>query len=259
MNSYRRNNRKRSGLAITTAIVIGIFLLDAITGGHIRTFVRAAASDLWLGVDRIFAPLHDTGLFSSRRALEADNQTLQNEVASLQARAAESAALQSENASLRSLVHLAANSPGITAPIISSFKASPYGTFVVGAGTSEGIALGNLVMADDSPGVVIGKVTELSAHTALVTELFAPNVTTEALAHGVPLVLEGSGGENARADAPRDAPIEVGDPVTSPALGSRAIGVVAAVEDNTTTASRTVYVNLSIDVPALSFVYVVTK
>ena len=259
MNSYRQNNGARKRLFYATLLLLFVFLLDAFTGGKIRTLVRSGASVLYGVVGRIGAPIAESGFFSSRRALEAENESLKQQLAGLEARAADYQALKDENAVLRGLTHLPLVAQGITAPVISSFRSSLYGTFVIGAGQSDGIVKDSLVFTADPSGaaLVLGRVSEASAHTSLVMQIFAPDISTDALIHGVGVVVKGSGGGNATAEAPRNAPIVAGDPVVAPALGQRVIGVVGAVTGDSTSASRKIYIALPISLAALQFVYVV--
>src|SRR6185436_1685826 len=81
-------------------------------------------------------------------------------------------------------------------------------------------------------GFAIGRVSDVRKHSSLVTLVFAPKASEEALVHGVSLNVGGQGGGNGRADAPRAAVIAVGDPVLSPSLGGRAIGIVGALESD---------------------------
>ena len=242
-----------------TAIVVVVLLLDIISGGMIRHSIRAGAGALSRGVSSIGNSLGATGLFSSRRALEQRNRTLAEEMAEARERAASFAVLQEENQQLRALLQLTQNSgsKGITAPIISSVRSSPYGTFLIGAGAAEGIARGNLVVT--SGGFVVGAVTDIGAHTATVAEIFAPNSSVEAILGSASISAQGSGGGNARASAPRGLPIAVGDPVSAPSLGARPIGIVGSVVSSSGSAAQEVFIRLPVNLASLQYVYVISE
>lgn len=258
MTNLYRQNKSRKPLLFATAIVVLVFVADALSGGSVRGIVRVGAARAWVAASQLMRPLSESGLFASRRALEAENTSLKQQLLTLQSRIADADALQNENESLRALVHLTLSGQGITAPVVSSFTSSPYGTFVIGAGSEDGITNGSLVLSGGSiGGFVIGRVSDPDKHIALVTQLFAPNASVEATVHGVGIVATGSGGGNARAVVPHNAPIVNGDVVVSAGLGGRLIGIVGGVEEDTTGTNRTVYIGLPIDFAALQFVYVI--
>jgi cell shape-determining protein MreC len=186
--------------------------------------------------------------------LEAQNASLSAEVAQYQERAAAYDTLLSENAALGQMVHLAATSPGITAPIVSSFNASPYGTFLVGAGAADTIAAGDLVLTDTN--FVIGRVVSVNAHTSLVDEVLAPNTFINVIVDGASVPADGEGGGNAQARLPLGVNVNVGDSVIAPQYGGRAIGVVGHVTSDQANGYSQIYIALPVDLSALRFVYI---
>ena len=257
LRSDRRRGRNR--LLIATALVIFVFVADALTGGSIRAFLRAGASGMWNIGARAGDTILASGFFSTRRALEEENRMLREELTQLKMYAVAFDILKAENESLRKITSLVEEGSGITAPVASSFRTSPYGTFFVGAGTEDGVRAGSLVVAGDPKfgGFVIGRVDDANSHVSLVKGLLAPGETTDAVVHDVGISLEGRGGGQARGDAPLDAVIEVGDVVTSAAVGGRAVGIVGAVEEDVGSASKHVYIHLPFALPTLQFVYVI--
>lgn len=264
MNSYRqssglplrgrpRNERKR--LIVVSILVIVLLTIDVLTGGKIRALVRVSASNIWKGGIFVEEAIRRSGFFTSRAGLEAEITALNEQLALYQARAAAYQGLKNENTALRDMLNIAESKRGITATIVSSFRASPYGTFLIGAGSMDDITPGNIVLTGEN--FVLGRVADVSAHTALVNELFADGVSTDALIRGVGTSVEGRGGGNARADVPREAQIEIGDPVISPVLEGRTIGLVGAVVEDSASAYKKVYIRLPVNLAALRFVYVI--
>ena len=259
MNSYRHNS-SRKRLSIATALLVGVFLIDFATGGKIRAFVREGAAMLYSASGAIITPIAQSGFFSSRRALTEENESLKAQVASLQIRSADYQALKEENNSLRQVVRLAIKDPGITAPVVSSFRSSLYGTFLIGAGMSDGVTTGSTVMIGNAEtSIALGAVTEVTEHTSLVTQFFAPNVSTDAVIRGIGVTVVGSGGGNAIAHAPRNSPIEIGDSVIAPVLGQKVIGIVNNIVGDETSVSRDIYITLPMSLASISFVYVVAS
>ncbi|OGG71160.1 hypothetical protein A3F27_02460 [Candidatus Kaiserbacteria bacterium RIFCSPHIGHO2_12_FULL_53_13] len=249
--------RERKRLIAASALVIVLFVFDIFSGGQVRAQARDSVSSVWkLGVSAGKA-VRGSGFFSSRAALEKENAALKDQLARSQVRAAAYQALKDENAALRGMLRISENELGITAPVVSSFRASPYGTFLVGAGSSDAVTPGSLVLTEEN--FVIGRVADVSPHSALVNELFAPNVSTDALIRGAGVSVDGQGGGNARANVPREVQVEIGDPVTSPVLKGRTIGVVGAVEEDPASAYKRVYIRLPVNLAALQFVYLLKQ
>ena len=256
MNLYRQNKGLKR-LYLTTALVIVLYIIDVLSGGTVRTMVRNAGSVIWqlgTGLEKVVGR---SGFISSRRALEAENASLSGQLASLQEKSAAYQVLQDENKVLRGMLHIASSRSGVTAPVISSFRSSPYGTFLIGAGSSDSVVSGDVVLSAEN--FVIGRVEETSAHSALVRELFASGVSTDALLGKAGVTVEGHGGGNARATMDRDAIVAVGDPVISPIFGGRVIGVVGAVQEDASRAGKVVYIRLPVNLSVLQFVYLVRE
>lgn len=261
-SSYRRN-KKRSGsaaLVLTIALVFFVFALDAITQGGVRSLVRASGSQVWGAGSQIVAAVSGSGVLSTRRMLVEENEMLKQEIAQLKMHVAELAVLEAENTSLRSLVRVAEHDDGIVAPITSSLRASPYGTFTIGAGRADDVALGDAVVAStgSGSGYVVGYVEELAEHHALVKRIFAPDIETEALVRGTPFLAEGRGGGNARADVPRALDVAEGDVVASPHFAGYAIGIVGGIERDPANAEQTLFIGLPVNLSILRYVYVVS-
>jgi cell shape-determining protein MreC len=181
-------------------------------------------------------------------------------LADLEERAAASEALRAENDALRALVNVVGTSSeetggGVTVPVVSSTRSSPYGTFLIGAGVLDGITQNSIVLT--SGGFVIGTVTDTASHTAVVTEVFAPAASIDASVNGAPASVLGSGGGNAHTKVPRDLAVAVGDPVFAAVFEQRAIGVVGAVASSSASASQDVYIRLPVNLAALQYVYII--
>jgi cell shape-determining protein MreC len=251
--STRGNGRRR--LFYVTLLILLILLIDMISGGFLRTEVRALTVRLWSATTYVRGAVFGNGYFVSHASLAAENASLRDEVAQYQEDAAGYQVLKQENDSLRSILNLAQTQPGITAPVVSSVISSPYGTFIVGAGTADSVEVGSLVVTEG--GFVVGTVSEVGAHTSLVTELFAGGSSVDVLLDGAPAAAEGRGGGNALITLPRGITAAVNDPVTAPGLGGRAVGVVGKVESDPASAVQSVYVTLPVNLSSLRYVYLI--
>jgi cell shape-determining protein MreC len=241
----------------STLFVILVLLVDVVSGGRVHSLARSGAAAVTRSLGTITSSIGGSGFFTSRASLEAQDQALTEQLAQYQERAAGYSALQAENAQLRTLSNLAQTAPGITAPVVSSVISSPYGTFLIGAGSVDGIVRGALVLT--SGGFVVGKVSDVGPHTSTVSELFAPGASVNAVIHGTPIPVIGSGGGNAHASMPRGVAVQDNDIVSAPEFGQRPIGFVGAVASSSAQAAQDVYIRLPGSLGALQFVYVVSS
>lgn len=256
MSSYRRSER-HGRLWAATALVVFLFAVDLLSGGRVRGLVRGGAAALSQVSRGAISSITGSGFFSGRRSLETQNRTLTAQLAQYQEKAAHADVLQAENDQLRALVRLAETTSGITAPIVSSTISSPYGTFLIGAGASDGVMRGALVLT--AGGFVVGEVTNADAHLSTVTEVLSPTASLNVVVHGTPATLSGSGGGNGHISLPRGAVVSVNDVVLAPELGSRVVGIVGEVASSTAQATQDVYVRLPVALSELQFVYVVPR
>ncbi len=257
MNSYRQNKSPHRRLFALTVLVVFLFLLDVLTGGSIRHRLRDGVVVVSEWSRRIGTSITG-GIFSTRASLEARNRFLTEELAQFEERAGSYEVLLAENEQLRGFVNLVEGSlgdaRGVTAPVVSSTRTSPYGTFLIGAGEAEGITRDSFVVT--SGGFVVGKVTDVGAHTATVAELFAPGVSTEAIVGGATFPVVGSGGGNARTKIPRALTVRINEPVVAPLLGQRPIGIVGSIASSSASASQEIFITLPVNLSSLRYVYI---
>ncbi len=244
----------RRRLMALTALVILLILIDLVTGGSVRSMVRSFTAAIWARSENVRASISDSGYFTTHRALAGENARLREENAQYREKAAAYGVLLEENAQLRAALSLAGQRAGLTAPIVSSFKSSPYGSFLIGAGENDPIAVGDLVLTQG--GFVVGVVSEVLAKTSSVQGVFSAGETTDALIGNTAVVITGDGGGNAHAGVPRGVEVKEGDPVVAPTYGGRAIGIVGRVESSPTSADQRVYIRLPVNLTSLRYIFV---
>ena len=251
----RENRSGRRKLGYATLLVLVLFALDLLSGGSVRALAQRAMSSVWVASAQMRSGIFESGYFASRGSLARENASLRELVAKNTEKASAYETLREENVLLRSLLSLSNTESGITAPIVSSVRSSPYGTFLVGAGAGDNLKTGSLVLTEG--GFVVGSVSEVREHTTLVTEVFAGGSHIDVSIHGAVAGAEGRGGGNARVQMPRGIEVREGDPVIAPQLGGRPIGLVGKVESDSSSADQTVFVHLPINLSALRYVYIV--
>ena len=253
---HRMQSRGRLRLAYVTLLIAVLVLLDILSGGKMRSVVRVLGAHIWQSARYISVSVATQGFLTTRRSLEAENARLRTEVALYQEKENNFRVMQEENTRLRDITGLASRVPGKAALFISSSSASPYGTFLINTGSADNIRSGSIVFTGD--GFALGEVQELTAHTALVREFFAPSRSLEAVVDGVSLTLEGRGGGNARARSPRDNAVNQGSIVYGRQVGTP-VGIVGRVVSDPASAYSDVYVVFPTNLQSLQYVYVARK
>ncbi len=256
MNSFRPNKGRRR-LWAATILALAVFAADVVSGGAVRAQVRTVAAALSSRTAAIARRVSDSGFFSSRASLAAQNRSLSEQLAQYEERAAAYAVLEAENAQLRDMARLASRGPGMTVPVVSSIGSSPYGTFLIGAGQTEGVGEGNIVLTAE--GFVLGSVRDVALHTATVAETLGPRTSTDAIISGTAVVVDGRGGGNGRTSVPRGVDIAVGSSVAAPAYAGRPIGVVGSTATSSGGATQNVFIHLPVNRSGLQFVYVASS
>lgn len=260
--SYYRTQRKSTSLvgALMLVILISViaFGFDTVTHGLVRSYVRTMGSLAWTTAAGSIRAVDQSGVLATRRSLVRENAAQQEQLALREEQFLRFNALEEENETLRLLAHLAeTEGSGLTARVLSTFSVSPYGTFLIGAGKNDGVAIGNIVLTPG--GFVLGTVSDVDTHTATVKSLFAPGEMTDFLVRDIAFTAEGRGGGNARAEVPRDALVAVGDAAIVPAFGGRVAGIVGHIQAASSSATQTLFIRFPANLDTLDFVYVVPR
>lgn len=241
-------------LAVLASIVV--FGFDTLTGGLVRSYARTMGSIAWNAAAGVARVLDSTGYFATRMSLVKENAALEERLALYEEQSARYRALEVQNAALRDIAKLVESErEGKAARVLSSFRSSPYGTFIIAAGAQDGIVRGDIVLTPG--GFVLGSVSDLDAHTATVRALFSPGNSVEVVVRDVAFETEGRGSGNARAEIPRGAGISVGDAAIVPRFNGRVAGIVGAIESASSSATETIFIRLPHNVDTLRLVYVV--
>lgn len=253
-SSFSRPKTGRRALVIATLCALLILCADWLSGGIPRGLARGAVASVSSGASSSVDAVLRTGFFSSRASLAKDNAALRAELARLSAETVVVRMLEEENAALKALVSLVENRSGITAPVLSSFRASPYGTFTIGAGMEDGVRAGAVVSTEG--GFVLGVVSEAGNNRSTVRAILAPSEAVDVLIGKTPGTIEGRGGGNASARVSRDAIVEEGDVVTAPTFGGRPVGVVGSIERSDSGAYADVFLRIPVNLDTLRYVFV---
>ena len=237
-------------------VLVAVFGFDTLTAGLARSYARTLSSLAWRAAGVTITRVDQSGILKMRRSLVSENSALKDEIALYEEHAALFSALQNENELLQNMVHLTEEEGnGVTARVLSSFRSSPYGTFVIAAGKNDGVTIGSSVFTPG--GFLLGVVSDVDARTATVQALFAPTNTVDLIDADIAFTADGRGGGNARAEIPRDAKAAVGDVVLAQEFGRKPAGVIGSIESASSSATQKLFIRLPVNLDVLTFVYVV--
>ena len=173
-------NRKRTGRMILL-IFAGLILISAVYGSLRRTFSRFSRDFLSPFLKTVTlteeGAARSAQMMKPKRKLAGEVHVLQRKNLVLESRLKILGRVEEENRLLRSLLKLPekkgyspviAEISGRTAPLWQE-------QFVINQGKVDGVAVGNAVAAPDHSGslVMVGRVTEVSAGTAVVATVFS--------------------------------------------------------------------------------------
>jgi cell shape-determining protein MreC len=204
------------------------------------------------------------GYLSSKASLEQENNTLKQQLYDQSTALLRLDALTVENKNLKQI----SSSGLIYAPVLQNPGFSPYDTFLIGKGESDGIAQGDLVSLDGS--IALGYISETSAHTAIARLYSSPGETMEVLIadqgisaaasttpfHTIAAEATGRGGGNFQITLPTTASIATSAPVFLPGASHTMLGTIGSEDTDITHSFQTLYVALPINLNSVREVYI---
>jgi cell shape-determining protein MreC len=242
------------GLVFASALATLVLAIDVLSSGAIAQLTRGVFSPISHTASYMYSKVSDSGIFSSRASLAQENATLRARLAAYEESAAGYRALKDENAALRTAAHATSQVPNVTVPVLSTFRASPYGTLVLGTGAHADIRDGDIALSDT--GYVIGTVHDVGT-TALLTTVFAPRASIDVLAGNIAMTLTGDGGGNAHGSVPHGTPVVVGTVVRAASFGMRPVGIIGSVSDDPASPTIRVLVRTPVNTALLRYVELV--
>ena len=137
--------------------------------------------------------------------------------------------LQKENADLKKILDTRVSSSSIVAYILKKPPFSAYDTFIIDAGTDNGIQNGAKVYVMGK--VIIGEISDATAFTSKVRlySSFGEKYEVFIGKENIQATATGRGGGAFEAVLPRDVKIQEGDTVTIPHLSTTVFGVVRKI------------------------------
>lgn len=258
----RRDNARRRRKAAATFAVAGVLLaiilaLNAWAPQALAPAVRAVARPFQEAEINASGLRGFIGLLKYKWALEDENARLKRELESHEAIEVERDGFKARVAELEALFGRAADPSSFTlARVLAKPGLSLYDTVVIDAGEREGIAAGDLVLADES--VVLGIVASVDARTATVRLFSSPEEKTDVFVgeSGLPAVAIGKGGGTFELKLPRNAGILEGDIVTLASTTGKVFGKVTYVSESASDAFEKALFKSPVDASHVTMVLV---
>ena len=257
---YPLKNRVTHTLRTRLVAIVAVFLVFSLCAFLFPNVTRTVSYDIarpvWYVADvvtRPFASIKQFFVFKS--SLVNQNLTLQDKVAALELKEVDYDTLVTENQDLKAQLGRTSSATRVLANILSKPPRSPYDTFVIDAGSADGVALDDAVYVSDD--VIIGTVTSVTSHTALVELFSTSGMRQEATQSrtGTSLEISGSGGANFKLDVPKETDILWGDTFVYP--GSAAVmASVYYIDTDSQSSFKTIYLRIPGNVFSSTHVFV---
>ncbi len=196
MRNFFHSTKCKIILAIL-ALVLGTMIYAVSVGGYTLASVSAFQS--------LVAPVQTFGnrisnkisyileLYGNAEDLYEENQQLKASIAELESVLVELEDAQSELAALQDFIGIKEEHEDyvLTAPctVTGYVTNDPYCAFYIGSGTSEGVELYCPVVTEQG---LVGLVTEVGEHTATVTTILSPDISTSCRADGEEGIMTGT-------------------------------------------------------------------
>ena len=234
---YRQsNNRRKLSLFVLILMIIGVFSLSVVFGlfnKNIHYFFGSLTQKIIFGVASIQGGVKNTAivfstLLGDKQALIKENEELKIANETLEAVTLLRDLLLEENTELKESLGRVSTDRLLRGVVLSSPEASPYDTFIIDIGSSDGVVANELVSYS---GIIIGRIAEVYGQSSLVKLLSAPGEEYD-VRIGSPAVSAkavGRGGGNFEVTLPRGILVSEGDRVVVPSISSRPFGIVGAV------------------------------
>ena len=242
LKSKPKNEHKKT-LVIIVIVAVTIFSFSFFAPNFSRGLFYKIARPLWLGQSIVTAPFRGIGnFFSFKNNLIKKNLELESENASLKLKEIDYDILLKENQELKLEIGRRSVKNLVYSRVLSKPPKSPYDTFVIDVGSSQGVLQANRVYLSDN--VIIGVVTTVTPNTSLVQLFSSGNNKQEAILSrtGASFELVGKGGGNFQIELPKDADVLWGDTFLYPGINSSVMGSVYYIDANSQSSFKTAYV-----------------
>ncbi len=260
MNSHQRNNnflvRGSTNRNIFLPIVAVIFLIGIFSLPFVKNILFKIGTPLWTVKNSISSFFSDNiGILSSKVSLLNENRLLKEQIGSRQKEQALFDLLKKENEDLKNVLERNTSKKNLLlgAVLVKPFL-SAYDTLIIDVGSSDGVGLGNHVLADGN--IFIGYISEVYNHTSKVVLYSSPGEKVNVLIGNNNIEKEavGLGGGNFKIEMPREIDVKEGDSIIIPSISTNIFGVVEKIEFKETDSFENVIFKNPINIAELKWV-----
>lgn len=260
ITSFRQDNkRKQKRLQITILISLLLLLLlllktpvSNVLGGALHVL----GAPFWnMSMSTVHWFHEQQALLSSKKSLLEENDKLKDLIDRTALEAYSYDLVRQENDVLKEKLGRKPEEEFLLARVLATPGQSPFDTLVIDAGSAEGISLGMHIFTDGD--FVIGEVTSIFHHSAVVTLYSAPGIELPVTlaTDSTPATLYGRGGGNFLIILPRGVHVAVGDLVNIPALAPNYAGVVDGVDRPEGESLQYIHLKLPMNIYQLKWIY----
>lgn len=251
-NSLNNKPHTKRIIVVAVSIAIVVVLFRPWLGGVV-SFANGTVFSVsnWLYNSTGTIPSY----FRDRNKLQAEITELKSKIASYDGDRKTLANLQAENQHLFSLVS-SSTSPRLLANIIGRPPQLPFDALLIDVGSRDGIREDSIIYINGSQ--AIGLVARVYPESSLVALASSPGVESSVFVIGpdVYALAEGDGGGILKVSVPQGVPLERGDLVVVPALGSGVYGSIDEVVSIPTEPVQEGFVTIGVPIQSLRAVTV---
>jgi rod shape-determining protein MreC len=240
--NYRLHAKRRPH---TGAKILFVIALCIILGYFARGILAHPLSSLGYYVNNAIGFFVPPG-FRGTTALSKENESLREKIILLSAENADRNLLAEENAMLKEGFGRTDEEKIVYAIVLKKPPFSPFDTFILDAGTDQGIAVGNTVVVKS---LAIGTIVEVGSTYSKAELYSSPGKIFDGRlsSEGITLQAIGEGGGVFSAMLPIGTPVSEGDALVLPAITSKVFGIVEKVQDLPIEGFKKVLFNLPIN------------
>lgn len=260
--SFPQRNKNFSGrdsnIKKLLPILVVVFLIVTVSTSWMKNIIFTASTPLWMvknSINYFFA--NNIALLKSKTSLLSENQLLKDQIKSKEIDTALFDVLKKENDDLKNILSRKIDDKKlILGTVLVKPFLSPYDTLIIDVGLSNGIAVGNQVLADGN--TFIGYISEVYDHTSKVVLYSSNGEKVKVLIGDNNIEKEaiGLGSGNFEVEMPRDAGIKEGDYIVMPSISANIFGVVEKIEFKESDSFQKVVFKNPINVSELKWVEV---
>ncbi len=197
------------------------------------------------------------GLLRSKRSLLEENKSLKTQLSNQKTLNIVNAILVAENRELQELLGRSVTETFVVGRVLAKPNVTPYDTFIVDVGKSDGVEVNDRVIADNY--FVIGEVSKVFTKTSIVTLFSAPGKKTNVIIGptNILVIAEGLGGGNFRTKLPRGVDIKKGDNISLADIGTNTFGRVEKIVATPADQFQTILFKNPVNMAELRFLHIV--